>query len=46
MTEMFKAATEWVRRVRLKFYSFVLGLALGSGALIAGAGQSCVTSGQ
>jgi hypothetical protein len=43
---MLRVAVEWVRRFRLKLYSFALGLALGSGALIAGAGQSCVTSGQ
>jgi hypothetical protein len=43
---MLKTVTEWVRRARLKIASFAVGLALGSGVLIAGAGQSCVTSGQ
>jgi hypothetical protein len=43
---MLKTMVEWVRRARLKLASFAAGLALGSGALIAGAGQSCVTSGQ
>jgi len=43
---MFKTMAVWVRRVRLQLASFAVGLALGSGALIAGSGQSCLTSGQ
>jgi F0F1-type ATP synthase membrane subunit c/vacuolar-type H+-ATPase subunit K len=43
---MVKTAFEWARRCRRKLYSFAFGLALGSGALIAGSGQSCITSGQ